>query len=114
MNPVLAKSGYPPGTEPGPACPTCGACLERDWKAEVSMAQKRDNLRQEMWRNLTGKMLESIWTGSPIFRLADRSTLLVTEELKERLEGLKVTRVEFRPYPRPKTVIRTGRGARRS
>jgi hypothetical protein len=89
---VTAHSGYPPGTEPGPACEVCGEALERDLK--------RWSSQKEAWKKLTPEILESVWDGSPIFRLSGQgSTVLVTDPMKNRLEAIQATNVSFRVYP---------------
>ena len=92
---VLAETAYPPGTEPkpGPACRVCGEEMKFDsarWRAQ-----------QAAWKALTPESLASIWKGSHIFRLPDRETILITDQLKIKIERLKATCVSFREFPSP-------------
>lgn len=98
---VIAQSGYPPGTEPGPSCPSCGEALEQDWKAENSMARQRSRRQQEAWDKLTTKDLEAAWNGDAIFRLAGRGSVLVANPLKVQLEEMGATNLSFREFPAP-------------
>ncbi len=96
---VLADSGYPPGTEPGPVCKVCGEALEQDWKSEVSKARQRWRAQEQAWKTLTHQTLRSVWSGSPIFYLASRATLLLTEDLKDQLQKITSTNVAYTKFP---------------
>jgi len=105
---VCAESGYPPGTEPGPVCKVCGQ-ERQDWKSESSLSRKRWATQQKAWKELTHEVLLSVWKGSPIFRLAAQGTVLITDELKDRLQEIGATNVVFKEYPAPQPAARKRR-----
>ncbi|HYG35509.1 MAG TPA: hypothetical protein VEC99_12025 [Clostridia bacterium] len=96
---VLAQSGYPPGTEPGPVCRVCGESLRQ--------APEYYSLQRRAWDNLTPAVLESVWGGASIFRLVEKGTLLVVDELKKRLEEMRLSNICFREFPisRPSAAL---------
>ncbi|MEI7730859.1 MAG: hypothetical protein WCO56_14895 [Verrucomicrobiota bacterium] len=96
---INAQSGYPPGAAPTFLCSTCGTELPPDWKSEHSPSREHYRKQQEAWTNLTASILESIWDGAPIFRLADKGTVLITDTLKTRLEEIQASNVCFHVFP---------------
>lgn len=78
---VYGRSAPPPGRELKSVCSTCG---NKDFK----------------WARSRGLvMTESMWTGLGIFILETTMTILVTDKLKQEIQELMPTNVEFIQYP---------------
>jgi hypothetical protein len=78
---IYGRSAPPPGREVLSVCSACGG--------------KTFN-----WTR-GGKLIttDSMWTGLEIFILETTATVLVTDRLKQELQKLRPTNVEFRKYP---------------
>ncbi len=73
---VLDESGCPPGGEPKSVCSGCK-------RPEIDMCRREIRMRNEMWK------------GNQIFFLATNQYIIVTDELKRKLENMKPTNVIF-------------------
>jgi hypothetical protein len=74
---VAAESGLPPGVEPVRYCRSCGR-------------RSFDHERRRM------VMLPEMWRGEQVFLLATTMWILVTDPVRQLIEGLRPTNVEFR------------------
>ncbi len=77
---VHAQSQRPPGAEPTEVCEACGS-LTIDWR-------KRRLL-----------MLPQMWTGAEVFCLATTAYILVVDRVRQQLQRLGATNLEFEEYP---------------
>ena len=73
---IQRESGLPPGTETASECPGCR-------RLAVDRSQR------------TLRMTSSMWDGSHIFYLATTKYILMTDELKTRMEELRPANVSF-------------------
>lgn len=78
---VYGRSGPPPGRELKSACSTCGN-KDFNWSRDKELV-----------------MTESMWTGLDIFVLETTAIILVTDKLKQELQKLRPTNVEFVEFP---------------
>lgn len=74
---VLAESGFPPGVEPVRYCASCGR-------------RSFDHERRQM------VMLPEMWHGEQVFLLATTLWIVITDPVRQMLDMLKPTNVEFR------------------
>jgi len=78
---VYGRSGPPPGRELKSVCSTCG-------NKDFNWARSKELV-----------MTESMWTGLDIFVLETTAIILVTDKLKQELQKLRPTNVEFVEFP---------------
>ncbi len=78
---VYGRSSPPPGRELKSVCSTCG-------HKDYNWGRSRDLV-----------MTDSMWTGLDIFVLETTLNILVTEKLKQELQKLRPTNVEFIEFP---------------
>ncbi len=78
---VYGRSTPPPGREVLSVCPACGD-KTFNWTRGAKLV-----------------MTESMWTGLEMFVLETTGTILVTDKLKQELQKLRPTNVEFSQYP---------------
>ena len=74
---VSSESGYPPGGESTAVCTGCG----------------RESIDDDRRQIVT---LPAMWNGHEIFTLATTLYIIVTDEIKQELERLRVTNVAYR------------------
>lgn len=78
---IYGRSAPPPLRELRSVCPTCGS-KTFNWATSRKLI-----------------MTESMWTGGDIFYLETTRTVLITDFLKQELEKLRPTNVEFTRFP---------------
>jgi|WetSurMetagenome_2_1015567.scaffolds.fasta_scaffold514598_1 hypothetical protein len=78
---VYGRSGPPPGRELKSVCSRCG-------NKDFNWARSKELV-----------MTESMWTGLDIFVLETTAIILVTDRLKQELQKLRPTNVEFIEFP---------------